>query len=144
MKLPPIKNLSPIPIMADESCCDHHDAKRLIELDACHLFNVKLGKSGGILKALKILRLAEKSGIKIQVGGFLESRLAFTAAAHLSLASDMVVYCDFDTPLMFMEDPVSGGITYDNKGAVSVPEVAGLGASFKAEYLSQLEKIIVD
>ncbi|MEO6723333.1 MAG: dipeptide epimerase [Ferruginibacter sp.] len=143
MKLPSIKKLSPIPIMADESCCDHHDAKRLIELDACHLFNVKLGKSGGILKALKILKLAESNGIKIQVGGFLESRLAFTAAAHLALASDMVVYCDFDTPLMFIEDPVSGGIEYDNKGVVSVPEQPGLGASFKEEYLSQLERVVV-
>ena len=25
--------------MADESCCDHHDAKRLIDLEACDLLD---------------------------------------------------------------------------------------------------------
>ena len=47
MKLKKVKKKSPIPIMADESCCDHHDAQRLIQLGACDMFNLKLGKSGG-------------------------------------------------------------------------------------------------
>ena len=75
--LPRIKKESPIAIMADESCCDHHDAKRLIDLNACNSFNIKLGKSAGIYKALTIVSLAEKADIKMQVGGFLESRLGF-------------------------------------------------------------------
>jgi L-alanine-DL-glutamate epimerase-like enolase superfamily enzyme len=45
-----IRKQSPIKIMADECCCDHHDAKRLIDLEACDYFNVKLGKSSGILR----------------------------------------------------------------------------------------------
>src|SRR5262249_50500629 len=47
MELRHVQEASPIPIMADESCCDHHDAERLIALGACQRFNVKLGKSGG-------------------------------------------------------------------------------------------------
>lgn len=53
MNLPKVKNASPIPIMADESCGDEHDAERLLQLDACDYFNIKLGKAGGIFKALK-------------------------------------------------------------------------------------------
>jgi hypothetical protein len=30
MEMRRVKEASPIPIMADESCCDHHDAERLI------------------------------------------------------------------------------------------------------------------
>lgn len=138
-----IRKQSPIKIMADESCCDHHDAKRLIDLGACDYFNIKLGKSAGIFKALKIIQLAEEHGIKIQLGGFLESRLAFTAAAHLALASDAIVYFDFDTPLMFMEDPVTGGICYDNNGVISMPDGPGLGATVDESYLNGLKKIIV-
>ncbi|MFW5759168.1 MAG: dipeptide epimerase, partial [Bacteroidota bacterium] len=108
MELSKVRKESPIPIMADESCWDHNDAKRLIDFSSCDLFNVKLGKSSGIFKAQKIIRIAEQAGIKIQVGGFLESRLGFTAAAHLALTSDNIVYCDFDTPLRFVEDPVVG------------------------------------
>jgi L-alanine-DL-glutamate epimerase-like enolase superfamily enzyme len=143
MELSTVRKQSPIPIMADESCCDHNDAKRLIDFSSCDLFNVKLGKSSGIFKAQKIIRLAEQAGIKIQVGGFLESRLGFTAAAHLALTSDTIIHCDFDTPLMFIEDPVVGGITYNNKGVVTVPETPGLGATVDEKYLQRLTKTII-
>ncbi len=143
MELPSIKKQSPIKIMADESCCDEHDAKRLLDLEACDFLNVKLGKSGGIFKAEKILRIAEEKNVLVQLGGFLESRLAFTAAAHVALSSNMVVHCDFDTPLMFNEDPVTGGITYSNKGEIIVPDKPGIGAGFEEAYLHHLEKVVI-
>lgn len=143
MALPEIRKQSPIPIMADESCCDPHDAQRLIDLEACDSLNVKLGKSGGIYKALQIIELAEKANMKVQIGGFLESRLGFTASAHLALCCDSVVYCDFDTPLMLSEDPVSGGILYGENGRVHVPEIPGLGAWIEPDYLEGLRKMSV-
>jgi len=143
MNLADIRRQSPIKIMADESCCDEHDAERLIQLGACDYFNVKLGKSAGIFRAQKIVQLAEVHDINIQLGGFLESRLAFTAAAHLALTSDRIVHCDFDTPLMFVEDPVTGGITYNAVGEITVPDSPGLGASFDEVYLGGLEKVVV-
>ena len=143
MELPGIKKQSPIKIMADESCCDEHDAKRLLDLDACDYLNLKLGKSSGIFVAEKIIAIAEERNINIQIGGFLESRLGFTAAAHVALSSDQIVHCDFDTPLMFTEDPVSGGITYSSKGEVAVPETIGLGACFEEDYLRGLKKVVV-
>ena len=132
LDLPEIRMKSSIPIMADESCCDHLDAARLIRIGACDLFNIKLGKSGGIFKALKILKLAEKNNIIMQVGGFLESRLGFTASAHLALSSQNIKFYDFDTPLMFEEDPIKGGIQYGSNGLIEVPSGIGLGASFNS------------
>jgi L-alanine-DL-glutamate epimerase-like enolase superfamily enzyme len=137
MQLPLLRTESSIPVMADESCFDHHDAKRLIDLSACKYFNVKLGKSSGIFKALKIIQLAEKAGITLQIGGFLESRLGFTASAHLALVSDTIQFCDFDTPLMFEEDPVVGGIVYSDNGKVTVPETPGLGATIHNDFLKK-------
>lgn len=144
MELAEIRANVPIPIMADESCCDHHDAKRLVDLKACDYFNLKLGKSSGIYKALKMIKVGESNGILMQVGGFLESRLGFTAAAHLALSSPAIHHCDFDTPLMFSDDPVAGGITYGVGGAINVPESAGLGAIIKPEYLSELPRTVVE
>ncbi len=143
MDLPAVRRESPIPIMADETCCDHHDAQRLMAMEACDQLNIKLGKSAGIFNALKMIELAEGAGMKVQIGGFLESRLGFTAAAHLALSSDSVVYFDFDTPLMFVEDPVSGGITYGQTGVVTVPEGIGLGAWIDEKYLKKLEKVVL-
>ena len=140
LKLPKVKKKSPIPIMADECCGDDHDAERLIELDACDYFNIKLGKSGGIFKALKIVELAEAAGIHLQVGAMLESRLAMTAFAHFALCSPLIEHYDFDTALMFREDPVSGGIRYEANGVVTVPDLPGLGASFSEEWLGRMEQ----
>lgn len=143
MQLPEVKKQSPIPIMSDESCGDEHDAERLIQLGACDYMNIKLGKSGGIFKALKMVKLAEAAKIHLQVGAFMESRLAMTAFAHFSLCSPMIEHFDFDTCLMFSEDPVNGGIVYEKNGVVKVPEGNGLGASIEKAWLNKLEKIII-
>jgi len=143
MKLRKVKKNSPIPIMADESCGDHHDAQRLVDLQACDSLNVKLGKSGGIYNAKRIIAIAEKANMPMQVGAFMESRLGITAAAHLALGSDHIVHYDFDTPLMFTEDPVSGGVTYHEKGVVKMPDAPGLGASIDERWLSKMEKALI-
>jgi len=143
-RLPKIKSQSPIPIMADESCCNQYDAQRLIDLNACDSFNIKLSKSAGITNTLKIIALAEQANIPIQVGGFLESRLGFTAAAHVALVGKTICYYDFDTPLMFDEDPVIGGIEYQQRGVVSLTDAIGLGASFKHAYLDSLKVLLIN
>jgi L-alanine-DL-glutamate epimerase-like enolase superfamily enzyme len=139
MDLHKVSAASPIPIMADESCGDEWDAERLIQLKACQLFNIKLGKSSGFYKGKKIAELGAAAGMHMQVGGFMESRLGMTAAAHLALSNDHIHHCDFDTPLMFTEDPVIGGIQYLEKGVIDVPEVPGLGAVIDDSYLKEGE-----
>lgn len=143
MELPRVRKKSPIPIMSDESCGDEHDAERLIRIGACDSMNIKLGKSGGILTALRMVRLAEKAMIHLQVGAFMESRLAMTAFAHFSLCSPIIEYYDFDTSLMFSEDPISGGIIYEKNGVIRVPEAPGLGASVSEERLGKFDNVII-
>lgn len=135
MSLPEIRKNSPIPIMGDESCGTPQDLKRLIDLQACDSVNIKLGKSGGIFNALQMIRMAEEAGMKIQLGAFMESRLAMTAFAHLALCSPNIVYFDFDTALMFSEDPVDDGIIYGTKGRIELPDAPGIGAVIKPAFL---------
>ena len=59
--------------------------------------------------------MAEAANIHLQVGAMLESRLAMTAFAHYALCSPMIEHFDFDTALMFSEDPVTGGIIYEKE-----------------------------
>lgn len=143
MRLRKVKKKSPIPIMADESCGDAYDADRLIELRACDMLNIKVGKAGGLYNAVKIIKLADKADLHMQIGAFLESRLGMTASAHLALCSDNIIYCDFDTPLMFSEDVVTGGLAYRANGVMQVPDTPGLGATIEQSYLDTLEKVII-
>jgi L-Ala-D/L-Glu epimerase len=144
MDLPHIRKNSPVKIMADESCFDHNEMKRLITLNACDYVNVKLGKSSGIFKAIKMIKLAEENNIILQAGGFLESRLGFTATAHLSLSSSAFEFFDFDTPLMFSEDPVEGGIVYRDQGKVMVPDLPGVGVKLSNHYLKNYKAKLVE
>jgi L-alanine-DL-glutamate epimerase-like enolase superfamily enzyme len=143
MRLRKIKKNSPIPIMADESCGDAHDAERLLKLKACDMFNIKVGKAGGVFNAYEIVKLGDKAKMHMQVGAFLESRLGMTASAHLALCSDNIVHCDFDTPLMFSADIVSGGLTYHANGIMKVPDLPGLGANIEQWQLDKLEKTVI-
>lgn len=143
MKLRKVRNNSPIPIMADETCGDEHDAERLVELGACDMFNIKLGKCGGLYNALKIVNIATDASMPLQIGGFTESKLGVTAEAHLAHTSNNILYYDFDTPLMFSEDPISGGISYEKNGLVVLPETPGLGAGIDEGRLIKMERISV-
>jgi len=138
-----VREASPIPIMADESLFDHHDAFRLANMGACDYFNIKFSKSGGINKALKIVAVAESAGIKCQVGCMSESRFALTALMHVVLARDNIVHYDMDSSLMLNADPVTGGIEYKGRGLWTLEDQPGIGAAFDEAYLEGMEKISI-
>ncbi len=138
-----VRQKSPIPIMADESLFDHIDALQLANLGACDFFNIKLTKSGGIFNALRIIAIADASGIPSQVGCFSESRLAITALAHLAMARRNIVHFDMDSPLMLSEDPIQGGIVYDKGGKITLSEAIGIGVDVSEAYLKTLEHCMI-
>lgn len=127
-----------IPIMADESLFDHHDACHLAEARACHLFNIKLAKSGGLHTALKINAVAEGAGLRCMVGCMTETRLGLTAAAHLVSARPNIRYADLDGHFMLKEDPVVGGAQW-KVGEIAVPDTPGIGAEIDPVFLEGCE-----
>ncbi len=135
--------LSPVPIMADESLHQVTDAFRLIDYQACHRFNLKLGKSGGLWQARRIMHLAQKHNIPCQVGCFIESRLATTALLHFVYAQPDIVLFDMDSPLLLHDDPVLGGMRYTDGGFIRLwdDSAVGLGAVPDPVFLKKLEKI---
>jgi L-alanine-DL-glutamate epimerase-like enolase superfamily enzyme len=138
-----VRENSPIPIMADESVFDHHDAFRLASMGACDYFNIKFSKSGGINNALKIVSVAESAGIRCQVGCMSESRFALTALMHLVLARETIVHYDMDSSLMLDADPVTGGIEYVGSGKWILKESPGIGAGFNETFLENMEKVSI-
>lgn len=131
-----------IPICADETLFDHHDAFKLVSIGACDYLNIKLGKSKGISTALKINSIAESCGLKCMIGCFNESRLGLSFGAHLASALTNIAFVDLDSALMHKEDYVIGGIKYEN-GDIIIPDTPGHGADVKADFLEKLEKTTI-
>lgn len=130
-----------LPLCADESVFNHHDAWRLLQADAVDYLNIKLVKSGGLNTALKINSVAEAAGVRCMIGCFGESRLGLTAAAHLAMARPTIHFIDLDSALHFCEDPVVGGLRYGDGGHISVGGAIGLGAAFELSALSDVFEV---
>jgi L-Ala-D/L-Glu epimerase len=142
-RLPELNVNSPIKIMADESCYNHHDARKLINGKACEYLNIKFAKSGGILEAQKIHEIALQTGTKCMIGSMLESRIALSANLHFALASPNVIFFDLDTCLLgHLADPVVGGLTYDGY-FLNVPDTPGIGADADPRFLINCDKWLV-
>jgi L-Ala-D/L-Glu epimerase len=141
--LPDLKRISPIPIMADESVYDHHDAARLIANQACDSINIKFAKSGGIAEAARINDVCAHNNIPCMMGGMLESRVALTAFAHFAIAHDNIIFYDMDTCMLGHQlDPVKGGIVY-NGFMIETPTKPGIGADADDDFLSKCESITI-
>ena len=142
-RLPELRRLVQVKIMADESVFDHHDARRLIRAGACDYINIKFAKSGGILEATEIARTCAEHRIPCMMGGMLESRLALTAFAHFALAQDNILFHDMDTCLLgHKSDPVTGGVRY--KGYfLELAETPGIGADVDEDFLRQCEQVSI-
>lgn len=141
--LPTVRKQSPIPIMADESVCSHHDAVRVIESGGCDYINIKLAKSGGILEAIRIADTAAGYGIRCMLGGMLESRLALTAKVHLAMSHDNIHFYDLDTCLLGqLTDPVVGGAVYDGFELKTTDE-PGIAADIDPGFLRDCEGTVV-
>jgi len=141
--LPRLRSEVPVPLMADESVFDHHDAERLIAADACDYVNIKFAKSGGILEATRINEVCEGKGIPCMMGGMLESRVALTAFAHFALAHDNIIFYDMDTCMLgHTADPVTGGVKYRGY-FLEVPDGPGLGADADESFLNDCRKVTV-
>ncbi|HTN08445.1 dipeptide epimerase [Agriterribacter sp.] len=141
--LPELNRSSPIPVMADESVFDHHDAGRIIKSKGCSYVNIKFAKSGGILEALKINEVCSVHNIPCMMGGMLESRIALTAFAHFAAATPNIQFYDMDTCMLgHTLDPVTGGVTYNNF-FVELPDTAGIGADAEEAFLLANEHTVV-
>jgi L-Ala-D/L-Glu epimerase len=57
-----------IPVMLDESLCGYPDARAAAEKHTADLLNVRLSKCGGIFPSLRIIALAQRNGLGVQLG----------------------------------------------------------------------------
>jgi len=60
-------------ICLDESIHNARDAETAIELGACRIINIKVGRVGGFTEAIAVHNVCEKGNIPVWCGGMLET-----------------------------------------------------------------------
>lgn len=96
-----------VPVAADESASSARRALVLARTRAVHALNIKIMKCG-VFESLRMARIARASGLRLMIGGLIESRLAMTFSAHLAAGFGGFEFIDLDMPLFFASEPMRG------------------------------------
>ena len=120
-----LKDRSPLPLIADESCVSEHDVNKCAEY--FHGINIKLTKCSGITPALRMIENARSHNLKIMLGCMNESSVGTAALAQLA---PMVDYADMDGPLILAED-VAEGVKFEF-GQIIYNRLPGLGMTIES------------
>lgn len=142
-KMPALRNITNIKLMADESVFSSGDAGRIIDDNGFDYINIKLCKAGGIKQAFEIHDKCGRKGVPNMLGGMLESRVALSANVHFALACPNIQFYDLDTCLLgHKADPVIDGVRFDGM-RLQLPNMPGIGADADPAFLETCERIIV-
>ncbi len=106
-----IRHLTGIPVAADESVRSLDDAHRVARMQAADYINIKIMKTG-VIEARRIAAFTRSAGLRLMVGGMLETRIAMGCSFSLVLGLGSFDVLDLDTPLLLSADPVIGGYRY--------------------------------
>ena len=118
-----LRHLTGVPVVADESVRSILDVRNVLERQAADYINIKIMKSG-LLDAMDIAAYARAYGLRLMIGGMVETRIAMgcsfgLAALRRLLAGGLALglggfdVLDLDTPLLLAADPVKGGYRYE-------------------------------
>lgn len=127
---------SRVPIMADETVHSPVDAIRLIKEEACDLINIKVMKSGGILRSHEIATVAQAAGIGCMLGAMAETKIGMAAATHLAASHPNILYADLDGHFDLAGDPTRGGFELKD-GCNYAPDTPGIGREIDPEAMQQ-------
>ncbi|MDD5543726.1 MAG: o-succinylbenzoate synthase [Acidobacteriia bacterium] len=116
------------PICLDESIHDVEDARKAIEIGACQIINMKLGRVGGYSEARKIHDLAQSKGIPVWCGGMLESGIGRVHNIALSSLANFKLPGDVSASLRYWkQDIIDPEVEVSPRGTITVPTGPGLG-----------------
>ncbi|MFP3870225.1 MAG: mandelate racemase/muconate lactonizing enzyme family protein [Syntrophobacteria bacterium] len=129
----------PIPVIADESLCTEQDAGQLASLRACHVFNVRVSKCGGILAAARVQEIGSKQGIAAQLGCQVGETGILAAAGRQLAASREMLYLEGSySNYVLREDIVNERVEFGPGGVAQALRGYGLGVSVKEEVVKRL------
>ena len=126
------------PVCLDESIKTPEDAKHAIELGACRIINVKLGRVGGHTQAKQLEAIARTNGIPVWCGGMLESgvgrahNIAMATLAGFSLPGDVSASARY-----WHEDIIDPPVTVSAGGLIAAPDKPGIGFAVNRDRIDQ-------
>jgi O-succinylbenzoate synthase len=127
------------PICLDECIHTEEQARAAIELGACKIINIKLGRVGGYTVARRIHDLCQQHSIPVWCGGMLESGIGRAHNIALSTLPNFTLPGDVTASKRYWEeDIIEPEVTVSPQGTISVPLGPGIGFEPRLERIEKL------
>lgn len=126
------------PLCLDESILGPRHARQALEMKACRIINIKMGRVGGLSQAIAIHDLCLQKSVPVWCGGMLETGVG--RAANLALASLPGFKLPGDisaTDRYYQLDITEERFVINEDSTVTVPSAPGLGVTIDREALKR-------
>ena len=129
------------PICLDECIHDVEHARTAIEMRACGIINIKLGRVGGHTAARRIHDLCQSKSIPVWCGGMLESgigrahNIAMSTLPNFSLPGDVSASRRY-----WQADIIQPEVEVSRQGTIRVPPAPGFGFAPCIERIESLTR----
>ena len=128
-------------ICLDESIHSAEDARKAIEIGACKIINIKLGRVGGHSAARKLHDLCRAQNVPVWCGGMLESGIGRAHNIAMSTLPGFVLPGDVSASRRYWsQDIIDPEVTVSAQGTIAAPRKPGLGY---VPNLARIEKVAV-
>ena len=126
-------------ICLDEAIHNARDAQAAIELGACRIINIKVGRVGGFSEAVAVHNVAQENGIPVWCGGMLETGIGRSHNIALSTLKNFTLPGDVSASKRYWkEDIIEPAVEVSAEGLITVPQVAGRGFAIKTDLIEKL------
>jgi o-succinylbenzoate synthase len=126
-------------ICLDESINNARHALSAIELKACRIINIKLGRVGGHSEARRVEETCRTRNVPVWCGGMLETgigrahNIAMSTLAGFTLPGDVSA-----SKRYWAQDVIEPEVEVTPKGTIVVPTAPGIGYTVRRDRIEQL------
>jgi O-succinylbenzoate synthase len=126
-------------ICLDESIRSSRDATAALELRACRIINIKVGRVGGFAEAIAVHDVCQSRGIPNWCGGMLETGIGRAHNVALSTLPNFRLPGDVSASQRYWhEDIVDPEINVTACGTIDVSDAPGTGYEIKKDFIERL------
>jgi O-succinylbenzoate synthase len=123
----------------DESIHHARDAESAIELGACRIINIKVGRVGGLSEAIAVHDVCERNKIPVWCGGMLETGIGRAQNIALSTLTNFQLPGDVSASKRYWtEDIVEPEIEVTSRGTIVITNSPGTGYVPKKNLIEKL------
>jgi len=126
-------------VCLDEAIRSSRDAEAALELGACRIVNVKVGRIGGFTDAIAVHDVAQRFGVPVWCGGMLESgvgrahNVAFSTLPNFKLPGDVS-----SSKRYWKEDIIEPEVKVSSQGTIAITNKAGRGYELRQDLIEKL------